>query len=90
MLTERDAQIVDWLARIGAADVGHVSERFCLHRWIAYRRLASLAACGLVERRMFLYGRPGLYMATRLGLRSRGLDHLRVFRLSVAGVEHAW
>lgn len=90
MLTERDAQIIDWLARIGAAGVGHVSERFGIAQRVAYRRLASLAELGLVEHRMILHGWPGLYMATVEGLRSRGLEQLRPYRLSAAGFEHAW
>lgn len=90
MLTERDAQIVDWLARIGAASAAHVSERFGIAQRVAYRRLASLAELGLVEHRMILHGWPGLYMATLEGLRSQGLGQLRAFRLSAAGFEHAW
>lgn len=90
MQTCRDAQIVDWLGRIGAAGAGHVRDRFDMGRSKTYARLASLARAGLIEHRMVLYGWPGLYSATAAGLRWQGLDCLSVFRVRPGGFEHAW
>lgn len=90
MQTNRDAQIVAWLGRIGAASAGHVGERFGIGRSKTYRRLASLKRDGLVEHRMVLYGWPGMYSATAAGLRWQGLEFLPVFRVRPSGFEHAW
>lgn len=91
MQTDRDAQIVDWLGRIGAAGAQHVAERFDVNIPVAYKRLRSLAVDGLLQRQMILYGRPGMYVATRRGLRWQGLSRLGVFRgVSPGGYEHAW
>lgn len=90
MLTERDARIVDWLARMGAAGAEHVSERLGMFKKTAYARLGLLADCRLIEHRRILYGWPGIYVATRQGLRWQGLGRLGVMRLSPGGFEHAW
>lgn len=90
MLTPRDRCIACWIASIGAASAEHVMRRFGLGRSQAHLRLAMLADAGLLERRMLLYQRPALYVATRQGLRWTGLSRLGVFRVSVAGFEHAW
>lgn len=90
MQTNRDAQIVDWLGRIGAAGAEHVRERFGMHIRVTHKRLASLVADGLLERHKILWGRPGLYCATLRGLRWQGLGHLGVVRVSPGGFEHAW
>lgn len=90
MVTCRDAQIVAWLGRIGAAGAGHVRERFGMGRTTTYVRLASLTRDGLVEHRTVLYGWPGMYSATAAGLRWQGLERLPVFRVRPGGFEHAW
>jgi hypothetical protein len=87
--TERDAEIVDWVGRLGAAGAEHVMARFGMGRSWAYVRLASLVADGLLEHRQLLHRQPGLYVATAEGLRWRGLQRLGVQRLSVGGFEHA-
>lgn len=89
MQTELDREIVAWVGRVGAAGVAHVRGRFGMgERW-AYERLKTLVDGGLVEHRMVLYRRPGLYLATAEGLRWAGLQRLGVFRLSPGGFEHA-
>jgi hypothetical protein len=88
--TERDAQIVEWLGRIGAAGAWHVEQQFGMHRVATYRRLGRLTAEGLVHHRMMLHNRPGLYSATREGLRWRSLTRLRVFHAKPATYEHIW
>jgi hypothetical protein len=88
--TSRDAQIVAWLGRIGAAGAQHVRERFGVRGGRTYEVLADLTADGLLEHRMLLYARPGLYSATRKGLRWQGLHGFPVYQASPGGFEHAW
>jgi hypothetical protein len=90
MQTCRDAQIVAWLGRVGAASAGHVRERFDMGRSTTYARLASLTRDGLLEHRTVLYGWPGVYSATAAGLRWQGLERLTVFQVRPGGFEHAW
>jgi DNA-binding IclR family transcriptional regulator len=49
--TQKDTEILDWLARIGAAGAEHVMERFAMGRSWAYARLSRLVADGLLEQR---------------------------------------
>ncbi len=90
MLTDRDREIVGWLARIGAAGAGHVRLRLGLGHTQAYSRLAALSADGLIAHHMVLHARPGVYVATREGLRWLRLERLGVFRVSPALFEHAF
>jgi len=87
--TERDAEIVDWVGRLGAAGAEHVMARFGMGRSWAYARLSRLVEDGLLEQTQLLHRQPGLYVATAEGLRWRGLQRLGVHRLSVGGFEHA-
>ncbi len=89
MHTDRDAEVVAWLGRIGAAGAEHVMERFAMGRSWAYARLSSLVLGGLLEQRTLLYRQPGLYIATAEGLRWRGLGRLGVFRVGPGGFQHA-
>jgi hypothetical protein len=88
MVTSRDTEVVGWIARVGAADPGHVMARFGMGRTVTYRRLAALEAAGLIERSRLLYGQSGLTVATRAGLRLCGLEDLGVARVSAASVAH--
>lgn len=90
MQTSRDAEIVAWIGRLGAAGAEHVMRRFGMSRSMAYHRLGLLTRDGLLEHRAVLFGRPGMYSATRAGLRWRGLDCLGVFRVGPGAFEHAW
>jgi hypothetical protein len=90
MQTARDAEIVAWIGRLGAAGAEHVMGRFGMSRSMAYHRLGLLTKDRLLEHRGVLFGRPGLYTATRAGLRWRGLDRLGVFRVGPGAFEHAW
>jgi hypothetical protein len=87
--TERDAEIVDWVGRLGAAGAEHVMARFGMGRSWAYARLSCLVADGLLEQKRMLHRQPGLYIATAEGLRWRGLQRVGVHRLSLGGFEHA-
>lgn len=88
MQTSLDAQIAAWIGRVGAAGAEHVQHRFALNRTRCYRRLHALTTAGLVRNERLLYGRPGLYVATREGLRWQHLQRLGVFRLSPGGFAH--
>ncbi len=89
MQTVRDAEIVGWVGRVGAAGAEHVMRRFRMGQSVAYERLGQLVADGLLERRMLLYRQPGLYVATAEGLRWQGLERLGVHRVGPGGFEHA-
>jgi len=89
MQTERDAAIVGWTGRLGAAGAEHVMGRFDMGRSWAYARLSKLVKDGLLEQRILLYRQPGLYLATVDGLRWQGLARLGVYRVSPGGFQHA-
>jgi hypothetical protein len=90
MQTEKDAEIVGWVGRLGAAGAEHVMGRFEMGRSWAYERLGQLVADGLLDQRMLLFRKPGVYVATAAGLRWRGLERLGVHRVRPGGYEHAW
>jgi hypothetical protein len=90
MQTEKDAAIVDWLGRIGAASAEHVMVRFGMGRSWAYARLSRLVRDGLLEQKQLLYRRPGLYVATAEGLRWTCNERLGACRFGPGGFQHAW
>jgi len=90
MQTNTDAEIVDWVGRIGAAGTQHIQARFQMGRSWAYHRLNQLTHDGLLEQRQLLHRQPGLYTATAEGLRWRGLQRLGVERISPGSFEHVW
>jgi hypothetical protein len=90
MQTDRDAEIVAWIGRLGAAGAEHVMLRFEIGRRVAYSRLNSLTRDGLLEHHAVLHGRPGMYTATSSGLRWQGLGRLHVCTVRPGGFEHAW
>jgi hypothetical protein len=89
MHTNRDHQIVAWLAEVGAAGAEHVGARFGMGRSWTYRRLQLLVADGLLAERRLLHQQAGLYVATAEGLRWTGLERLGVFRVGAGGFRHA-
>jgi hypothetical protein len=89
MQTARDAEIVHWVGRIGAASAEDVMARFEMGRSWAYARLSRLVGDRLLEQKTLLHRRPGLYIATAEGLRWTLQPRLPVYRLSVGGFEHA-
>ena len=90
MNTDRDGEIVAFIGSLGAAGAVHVMERFGMSRCSAYRRLRLLTGEGLLRPHHILWGHPGLYTATRTGLRWQGLERLEVTRLGPGSFEHAW
>src|SRR5271170_2861822 len=89
MHTETDAEIVDWIGRVGAAGAEHVMGRFEMSRSCAYEHLSRLVWDGLLEQKVLLYRKPGLYVATAEGLRRCALERLQIYRVSSGGFEHA-
>jgi hypothetical protein len=89
MKTKKDAEIVGWIGRIGAAGAEHVMGRFAMGQSWAYARLSRLVWDGLLEQKTLLYRKPGLYIATAHGLGSAGLEQLGLYRVSSGGFEHA-
>lgn len=83
----RDAAIVSWLGRVGAASVDQVRVRFGVRRTVGYRRTSALISAGFLRRARLLHDEPALLAATTSGLRYVGLP-LRVARLSAAAVPH--
>jgi hypothetical protein len=88
VITNRDRDVVDWIARIGAVEPVQVMYRFGMGRTVTYRRLTELEAAGLIERVRLIHGQPGLIVATLPGLRLCGLEHLGVARLSAGAAAH--
>jgi hypothetical protein len=89
MQTRKDAEIVEWIGRVGAAGAEDVMGRCAMGRSWAYARLSRLVKDRLLEHRRLLYGQPGLYLATAGGLRWQGLQRLGVYRVSPGGFQHA-
>ena len=89
MQTPRDAAIVDWIGRLGAARAEDVRRRFGMGRSWSYARLSLLVGDGLLVQRTVLYRQPGLYLATAEGLRWQGLGRLGVYHVGPGTFEHA-
>jgi hypothetical protein len=81
--------IVNWIGRVGAAGAEHLMGRFKMSRSCAYEHLSRLVWDGLLEQKVLLYRKPGLYVATAEGLRRCGLEQLVTYRVSSGGFEHA-
>ena len=90
MNVELDIEIVEWIAKLGAAGAGHVAAHFGLARETTYRRFGVLAKGGLLVQHRILHERPALHTVTRKGLRWRGLSGLGVCNVSPARFEHWW
>src|SRR4051794_6306358 len=87
--TRRDLEIVRWLGRVGAATAAQVGARWpSMPESNVYRRLRGLVKLGVIEHRRLLYGEPGVYLATRLGLDAAGLPFDRPARISAGRVAH--
>ncbi len=89
MQTQKDAEILGWLGRVGAASAEHVMARFQMGCSWAYARLHALVRDGLLEHKQLLHGASGLDIATGDGLCWTGLDCLGGYRLSSGTVQHA-
>ena len=65
----REREIVSWIARIGAVDLGHVRRRWAVGRSVGYGLIRRLVEAGLLERVPTLPGDPTLIRATEQGIR---------------------
>jgi DNA-binding IclR family transcriptional regulator len=65
MQTEKDAEIVGWVGRVGAAGAEDVMARFGMGRSWAYARLGRLVRDGLLEQKTLLYRRSGVVCGER-------------------------
>jgi hypothetical protein len=67
-VTHRDLAMVRWIGRQRFVEAGQLAGRFGMDERNAYRRLRGLVSLGLLEHQRILHGRPGVYLATRVGL----------------------
>lgn len=84
---ERDRELVRWVGRFGAVEVGHVQERFGVGRSVGYGLVARLVEVGLLERVALLRGEPALIRATADGLAFAGLG-LAVAQIRIGELRH--
>lgn len=86
-LTDRDIQILRWLAGFGGATATQIARRFRSGYSYTSRRLTQLLGAGLLSRERFLYRKGGLYAVTANGLAVIGID-LPVAEPRLAAFEH--
>lgn len=86
-LTERDREIVAYVARYGPVKEEHVRGRFFGSKSAAYRRLGMLVDQGLLRHKRVLHNQPGVYWASETGIGFAGLD-LRPARVDLKTIEH--
>jgi hypothetical protein len=84
---KRDRELVRWIARLGAVEIGHVQERFAVCRSVSYAVVARLVSARLIERIATLPGDPTLLSATPQGIRYAGLG-LPAARVAAGAVDH--
>jgi hypothetical protein len=65
----REREVVAWIGRMGAVELGHIRRRFGVGRSVAYALVRRLVEAGLLERVATLPGDPTLIRATLNGLR---------------------
>lgn len=73
-VTERDRAIVRWIGRLRMVNATQVAERFGLGRAVAYCRLGGLVRLGLLDHQRIFHGAPGVYLASKAGLVTVGLQ----------------
>jgi len=83
----REIELVAWIARLGAVEVGHVRERFGVGRSVAYELVARCTRAGLLERVALLNGEPALLRATADAIELSGLG-LSLARLRAGQLRH--
>ena len=86
-LTDRDIEILRWLAGFSGATANQIARRFRAGYSYTSRRLTQLRASGLLSRERFLYHKGGLYTVTANGLAVTGTD-LPVAELGPSAYEH--
>jgi len=86
-LTDRDLEILGWLARFRGATAQQVGQRFSMGYSRVSRRLSQLGADGLVTLERVLHRRPGVYLVTAKGQTIAGID-LPVAALVAGAYQH--
>jgi hypothetical protein len=74
VVTERDREILAFVAQHRIVLVGHVQTLLGTSGSVAYSRLRALISCGLLEHTQVLHKQPGWYQITRAGLAFVGSD----------------
>lgn len=87
-MTERDVELLRWIARVRFATGDQIGSRFGVHRTKAYRRVATLVRLGLVDHVNLLHGQPGVYFITRPGLKFIGENSMPVPTVSLQSFLH--
>lgn len=88
-LTDRDIEILRWLAGFPGATADQIARRARSGYNYTARRLTQLRAAGFLTRERFLYHRGGLYAVTAAGLAVTGTD-LPVPELGLGAYDHAY
>ncbi len=83
------ADLVEWVARLGAVTAEALAERDGCSVQDARGRLRGAGRVGLLSSSSPLQGRPALYTATAAGLRAVELEHLEPGHVSTANAAHA-
>lgn len=87
-ITDRDAELVAFVARFHGVEAAQLAERFGMDRADVYHRAARLAERGLLARHRLLHARPGVYTAASAGLAWVG-SSLPPARPSLHAYEHS-
>lgn len=87
-ITGRDDEIVRFIGGHSGVEARQLACWLEIDRSNLQRRLARLIDYGLLDHRRVLYGRPGVYRATRAGLIRAGLA-LPLARINVAQYDHS-
>lgn len=87
-ITDRDREILLWVARMRFAKIDQIARRFGMGRTASYRRVQALKERGLLERcGAYLGEGPGIVLVTPLGL-ALGGSGLSLPEIDVRQFEH--
>jgi Sugar-specific transcriptional regulator TrmB len=86
-LTERDVEMLAWLARQRVATAMQVARLFEVDLSKAYRRLRAMVARGLVRHERVFHLQPGVYLATGSGIAFAGAE-LSAAKLDIRTLRH--
>ena len=87
-MTERDFEILRWVARVRFASGEQVAARFSMEQSKCYKRLKLLVRKGLAQRKLMLQNQPGVYHVTRAGLKTVGIADMAVPTVSLQSFLH--
>lgn len=83
----REREIVRWVGRMGAVELGHLMRRWRFGRSVGYALVARLVEAGLLDRVATLPGDPTMLRATQNGLAYAGLGVAQA-RVAPGQVDH--